>query len=215
MKTNNAQAKARLLTVALRTAAHAGVSAQAQALLAVVIAEAWVDGTTWSARLGVELLARRLACTRHSIQRWAQELEREQLVRRRLGNAGAVTRWTLARDLEGRAGATPPVRRRNGSVAPALHARERRRSPDSDIRCETGLARPQPAGGSPSEPAGGDPRASPDPRESLPRLSRFEIDTADKSPRIRKRVRDLAAQGDPDAVRLLLKLNELVEIGTH
>jgi hypothetical protein len=209
---NRAQAKARLLTLALRAAGEAGVSAQAQALLATIVAEAWVDGPRWTARLGVQLLAKRFSCTRHAVQRWAVELERAQLIHRRQGNAGAVTRWTVNSLRGGSAGATPPVRQRSQGVAQAHHARERQRSPDSDIRCDSGLVADRSTRSIDDEPEAQD-RASPEPHDALPRFGPLLLEAARQRDGLSRRIaRQHASQGNPDALALLEQLGELVAI---
>lgn len=88
-------AKALLLRDALRIASQAKVSAQAQALLAVLIAEAWPAGSAWSAKLGFPVLTQRLGCSRDSLRRWAAELEQAELLRRQPGKQHRLSNWTI------------------------------------------------------------------------------------------------------------------------
>ncbi|HHN78627.1 MAG TPA: hypothetical protein ENK11_08160 [Phycisphaerales bacterium] len=204
-KPNKAQAKARLLTIALRAAADENVSAQAQALLAVLIAEAWPDGKHWSARLGMELLAKRLCCTRHSIQRWARELQRAQLITRKIGKNGTVSKWTIRDSFDRRAGATVGDHQRTGSVAPALHNPLRRCSTDSDAGCLSGLDADRSIMSIVDEPFS---RTSPSARESIPKMSRFlERMALDGHKRSIEAVRKIADAGDPHAIQVLSRID--------
>lgn len=92
-----ATAKAKLIRNGLRCASEEGVSAQAIALLATLIAESWPEGRRWVARLGLDLLAKRLGASRDSVRRWANELESANLLRREEGHGRAVTRWHIGR----------------------------------------------------------------------------------------------------------------------
>ncbi len=206
---NRAQAKARLLTLAMRAASDAEISAQAQALLATVIAEAWVDGTRWTARLGMQVLGERLGCTRDTVRRWTDELERSQLVRRRIGNNGRVTRWTLP-DFEKRgAGAAVGTRQRSGSAAPAPHNPLRQRRTDSDARCTSGLDADRSTGSIAAEPEP-TPRPSSGRDDALPRFGPLLEASArrgfEHSIRL---VRQLAERGDDDARALLEELDQV------
>ncbi len=91
-------AKALLIKRALQDASDAGISAQAQALLALIVAESYPKGRDWVTVLGLDIIAARLNTSRKSIQRWARELELSQLVRRRQGDGARVTRWTVGGD---------------------------------------------------------------------------------------------------------------------
>lgn len=98
-----ATAKAKLLRDALRCATGSGASAQAQALLATLIAESWPedlkDGSTgWVATMGYPLLRRRLNTSQASIRRWCNELLECNLVIKHPGDGRRITRWLIARD---------------------------------------------------------------------------------------------------------------------
>lgn len=211
----HALAKAKLHTLAMRAAAQAGVSAQAQGLLSVLIAEAWPNGPHWSARLGVELLARRLGnVSRHTVRSWAKELERSQLVRRKVGTSGRVSTWTLPKRFEqGCAGAPQGVNGRNGAGAPAQHEGVRQRNADSDCRCDSGGGSASLAGGVLAAPTRTEPRASPDPRDAVPRISPPLLAVARKTDGLARRsVRKAASCGDSCALELLREIGEIVDV---
>lgn len=96
MKTD-AKAKALVLTQLMRIAANEGCSPTAQALLAIIIAEAWPDKREWIARLGYPVLEHRLGVARNTIRRAAHELELADLVRFRPGRGQKISMWQLAR----------------------------------------------------------------------------------------------------------------------
>lgn len=96
-KPGNAPAKAKLLTMALRAAAHEGASPQAQALLAILIAESWPEDRLWIARIGWPVLERRLGASRRTLRRWAEELDELDLVQRIPGDGRRLTQWGIFR----------------------------------------------------------------------------------------------------------------------
>jgi hypothetical protein len=136
-------AKALLIKRALQAASDAGISAQAQALLALIVAESYPKGRDWVTVLGLDIIATRLNTSRKSIQRWARELELSQLVRRRQGDGSRVTRWTVGGDARVTPGMTPTTPGVDttvpGGVTPV--------SPVSVISKLTGDAPPLPARG--------------------------------------------------------------------
>lgn len=107
---NKAKAKALLLRDAMRDAGNAGISAQAHAVLAIVIAEAWPKGSGWEATITLAELERRLSASKRSVKRWADELESAELVRRRPGRMQVSTRWTVLVGVHTRALEGAPVR---------------------------------------------------------------------------------------------------------
>lgn len=196
-------AKALLIRNALREAAARQVSAQAQALLAVLVAESWPQGNAWQARLGLDLLAERLSASRASIQRWARDLEQAQLVRRKVGDGARVTRWTIA-SCRGSAGATPGIARAlqgdrahaTRGVAPAL--------PVSEAELHSGLTPPLARKAGQGEPGDEKPGASPQPSDALPQMSPLFEDLARSGSRAgRRALEQLAAAGDQRARQVL------------
>lgn len=85
MANHAALAKARLITLALRAAADARLSARAHAVLAHVVADAWPLGSRWRATTAVAVLARRLACSERAVQQALSELTTARILVRLRG----------------------------------------------------------------------------------------------------------------------------------
>jgi hypothetical protein len=136
-------AKALLHRRALEQASIAGVSAQAQALLSWLIAESWVKGRTWEARIGLDLLADKLNSSKSSVQRWTRELEFSQLIRRQQGDGARVTRWTVG----GVTGDTPGVSPVPPGDVTSDHIGVSPATPVTEFRINSGDAPPLPARG--------------------------------------------------------------------
>ena len=83
---------------ALREAARRSLSAQAQAVFAILIAESWWDErrSAWRLRMSQQQLASRLSASVDSVKRWLRELAGAQLVEVLPGRARTVNRYVLA-----------------------------------------------------------------------------------------------------------------------
>ena len=107
-KTSKAQAesKAKLIRNKLRQATHRQVSPQAQAVLAIMVAESWPvtftnNNKNWQATIGYPMLAVRLGCSKSSAKRWANELWTSGLVLKKQGGGREVTKWLMINPQEG------------------------------------------------------------------------------------------------------------------
>lgn len=91
------QAKSLYLRDALRAAGRRSVSLQAQAVLAMLIAESWWNDNfnSWALRMSRQQIANRGSCSVHSVTRHLQELAGAQLIEVRPGQARTVNRYVL------------------------------------------------------------------------------------------------------------------------
>jgi len=94
---NRAKSKALVITQLMRIASNEGVSINAQALLATIIAESWPVGSNWQAKLGYPVLEERLGIKRNTIRRAIQELELARLIRFAPGHGHRISVFRLAK----------------------------------------------------------------------------------------------------------------------
>lgn len=83
---------------ALRAAARRSLSAQAQAVYAILIAESWWDDqrSAWRLRMSQQQLASRLSASVDSVRRWLNELVTAGVLTIIRGHARTVNRYLLA-----------------------------------------------------------------------------------------------------------------------
>ena len=95
----NASAISKALTLrdAMRAAAIAQVSPSSQAVLAILIAEAWPapDRSLWRCRISQAQLAARLAATDRAVRNWLRELEAALLITTRPGRRRTVQSYII------------------------------------------------------------------------------------------------------------------------